>query len=269
MSEDYVVFTALFGGYEALNELEIERSTNTRYVCFTDDPELKSLTWEIFLVNKSEVIDPARMSREIKMLGYRNFPISSRTLYIDNSVKLKVDGSLIIDSWLCESDVAFMHHYQRKSVRNEFFMCSAYVLDNQETLWKQFRFYKENYRHVLSQKPYWGGMIARLNSPETDKLMLEWKRQYDLFSRRDQLSINVSSIISNVSIRMVKDSNAKTQWHEWPFVTDRKNEMRRKVKWNRFNRAQVICNAIVYGLRYFLPAPGKDGQARSGHGSYA
>ena len=78
------------------------------------------------------------------MLGHRYFPEGTRTLYIDNTVKLKVDGSIVLDDWLKESDIAFMRHYSRKTVRGEFFVCSAYGLDSQELIHKQFRFYKKN-----------------------------------------------------------------------------------------------------------------------------
>ena len=264
IAKDYVVFTSLFGDYESLNELEIQKNQSTRYVCFTDNPKLQSSTWEVCLVELSGIVDPARASREVKMLGYKNFPVSTPTLYVDNSVKLKVDGSLVIETWLKTGDVAFMHHYQRKTVRNEFFVCSAYGLDDQRIIWKQFRYYRQNFKSVLNQKPYWGGMIARINSVQTEKLMLEWKRQYDSFSKRDQLSINVSSLISGVAINRIIASNALSEWHEWPIKSNRKESLRQQKKWKRFGKLQVILNAFAYGGRYFYPAIKNENSSKAG-----
>lgn len=254
MTMQDVVFTALFGQYETLNELEITRNEETRYVCFTDDPTLASNTWEVVLVDTNMKAQPSRASREIKMLGHMYFPQGTRSLYIDNTVKLKVDGSVILNSWLNKAEVAFMRHYSRKTVRNEFFICAAYALDSQEEIWRQFRFYRKNFPQILGERPHWGGMIARVNSENTQRFMEEWKTQFDTFARRDQLSINVSSIISGVRIRTINARNDISEWHEWPVHSNRKSGMRDEMKGTSFRKFNIILNALRYGTRYYLPS---------------
>jgi hypothetical protein len=248
-----VVFTALFGNYEVLNELQISKGQGTRYVCFTDDPLLKSDTWEIKLIEPSVPGNPSRSSREIKMLGHKYFPRGTRSLYVDNTVRLKVDGSIILNDWLSNTDVAFMNHYSRKTVRNEFFICSAYGLDDQDLIWNQFKYYRTYFNDVLMQRPHWGGMIARVNSPDTDKFMETWKEQFITFTKRDQLSINVSSIISGVSIGTIVGENDSTKWHEWPILTNRKTIMRDTTSGRKFRKLRIISNAIRYGYRFYIP----------------
>ena len=253
MQKQDVVFTALFGEYEALNELQISKSEKTRYVCFTDDPLLKSATWEIKLVESAVPGNPSRSSREIKMLGHKYFPEGTRSLYVDNTVRLKVDGSIILDAWLSTTDVAFMHHYSRKTVRGEFFICSAYGLDDQAKIWDQFKYYRKHFNVVLRQRPYWGGMIARVNSPKTDKFMEIWKQQFNTFTKRDQLSINVSSIISGVSIGTIIGENDSSEWHEWPIHSNRKTMMRDTTSGRNFRKLRIITNALRYGYRFYVP----------------
>ena len=248
-----VVFTALFGQYESLNELQVSKKSATRYVCFTDDPLLKSNTWEIKLVESLKPVNPSRSSREIKMLGHKNFPLGTRSLYIDNSVRLKVDGSIVLDAWLSTTDIAFMRHYSRKTVRNEFFICSAYGLDDQTKIWDQFKHYKKYFRTVLAQRPHWGGMIARVNSPTTDKFMEIWNEQFKTFTKRDQLSINVSSIISGVHIGTISGENDSSEWHEWPVPSNRKTEMRDTTSGRNFRKLRIIANALRYGHRFYRP----------------
>ena len=150
------------------------------------------------------------------MLGHKFFPVGTRSLYIDNTVRLKVDGKEILDEWLADGEIAFMQHYSRRTVRGEFFACSAYGLDDQATIKEQFINYRKFFKVVLKQRPHWGGMIARTNTPSTDLFMETWKQQFDLFTKRDQLSINVSSIISGVRIATVHGENDSSKWHEWP-----------------------------------------------------
>jgi len=253
MKKQDVVFTALFGQYESLNELVILKNPNTRYVCFTDDSSLTSKSWEILVVNSKINENPSRASREIKMLGHKHFPEGTRSLYVDNTVRLRVDGEVILDEWLKEADIAFMRHYSRKTVRGEFFICSAYGLDEQEGIWIQYKYYKRDYPAVLEQRPHWGGMIARVNSERTDKFMETWKQQFDTFTKRDQLSINVSSMISGIKIATIRGENDSSKWHEWPVHTNRQNQMRDKISGRRFRKLRIILNGLRYGYRFYLP----------------
>lgn len=253
MKQQNVVFTALFGQYESLNELTILKDPSTRYVCFTDDSSLTSKTWEVIVVESKIRENPARSSREIKMLGHKFFPEGTKSLYVDNTVRLKVDGSIVLEKWLEESNIAFMRHYSRKTVRGEFFACTAYGLDDQSKIWNQFKYYKQNYPAVLKQRPHWGGMIARVNSTETDRFMETWKQQFDKFTKRDQLSINVSSIISGVKIATIDGENDSSEWHEWPVHTNRNTIMRDKTSGRRFRKLRIIINGLRYGYRFYIP----------------
>jgi hypothetical protein len=186
------------------------------------------------------------------MLGHNYFPDGTRSLYVDNTVRLKVDGAVVLDAWLHKSNIAFMRHYSRKTLRGEFFTCSAYGLDIQYKLWDQYKYYKENYPQVLNERPHWGGMIARVNSLETNKFMETWKQQFDTFTKRDQLGINVSSIISGVPIATIDGENDRSEWHEWPVHTNRKAQMRDKTSGRSFRKLRIVINGLRYGYRYYI-----------------
>lgn len=252
MKKPDIVFTALFGRYETLNEIEISKNPNTRYICFTDDISLMSKTWEVVLVKSNNDVSPSRASREIKMLGHNRFPEGTRSLYIDNSVRLKVDGAIILDAWLKDCDLAFMLHSSRKTVRAEFFACAAYGLDEQAKIWNQYRNYLESFPAVLKQKPHWGGMIARVNSSKTDVFMETWKSQFDSFTKRDQLSINVSSMISGIKLKSIDEKNDASIWHEWPVHTNRQIQMRDKTSGRKFRKVRILINGLRYGSRFYL-----------------
>jgi hypothetical protein len=247
-----VVFTSLFGKYERLNELKIDKNPNTRYICFTDDSDLTSRSWEIYLITPKPNLSPQRNSREIKMLGHRYFNDGTRSLYIDNTVSLKVDGKIILDYWLSGGDIAFMTHSTRKTVRSEFFWCSAYGLDKQSTILKQFRFYKNFSRTLLNEKPYWGGMIARVNCESTEKFMKTWNTQFRLFSCRDQLSINISSIMSKTYINRIFAKNDSSEWHTWPIHSERTTKYQFKEKFTLLRKLLILNRIFLFGHSYYF-----------------
>ena len=247
-----IVFTALFGGYEELNELKINLTSNTRYICFTDSKQVTSESWEVVVVEPYDLESSARSSRYIKMFGYSYFPRDTRSLYIDNSVELKVDGKEILDNWLGVSAIAMLRHTDRKTVRGEFFACASYGLDDQDKLKSLFCFYRQNYPDILRERPYWGGMIARLNCPETDRIMSNWHELFSQFSKRDQLSINLASKISKVSITEIPEKNSFSTFHKWPVINSRDYSMRDSTSVKRNRKLKIIFNSIFYGLRFYL-----------------
>ena len=97
-------------------------------------------------------------------------------------------------------------------------------------------------------------MIARVNSIDTDKFMETWKIQFDTFTKRDQLSINVSAVISGIQIDTILGDNDLSKWHEWPIHTNRQNSMRDKTSGRRFRKLRIIVNALRYGYRFYIPS---------------
>ena len=250
-----VVFTALFGGYETLNEIKHLREPGTRYVCFTDSKSLESNTWEIFRVEPTNLESGVRASRAIKMFGHRYFEDGTRSLYIDNSVQLKVDGRYLLDEFLKSNDLTFLSHTKRKSVANEFFICAAYGLEDQSILSLQYKKYLQIHPEVLREKPYWGGMIARRNCDSVDYFMETWNEQYLTFSKRDQLSINISAHLSGTTINRIELNNAQSEWHAWPVINNRRLEMRDTTSMSSHRRAKIIWNSVIYGPRYITRTP--------------
>lgn len=246
-----VVVTALFGQYEKLNELRVSKDIDTEYVCFTDDLNLKSKSWNIVPINIQAIADPIRKSRFIKMFCHRYFPQGSRVLYIDNSVELTMSPKRILDSWLMDQNLAFMDHSERRTVRNEFLLCSIYGLDKQEIIYSQYRHYKTLYPNILEEKPLWGGMIARKNNIEVEKFMATWWQLYSEHSRRDQLCINLASTLSGVAIRRVMGRNSRSEWHVWPTSQERKVEIRDNIRNRKYRKLKYIVNALFYSYRYF------------------
>jgi hypothetical protein len=63
-----VVYTCLFGHSELFNDFAYERE-GIDFICFTDDPELRSDFWKIELLPR-KILDPARASKKLKALPH-------------------------------------------------------------------------------------------------------------------------------------------------------------------------------------------------------
>lgn len=220
-----VVFTALFGGYEPLNEQPAAHASDARFVCFTDDSKVASESWEIRVVKPLLPGDPSRSSRFIKTLAYREFG-KSRSLYIDNSVQLKGDPASLLDAWLADQPIAMMPHESRQTVSDEIATCLRYGVDAPGRLREQRNYYRQFLPEALAMRPFWGGMIARRSDAGLEQLMKTWFTHILRFSRRDQISLPAASLQTGVSIRKVSGLNSESEWHDWPVVTGRSHGQR-------------------------------------------
>ena len=254
MALDNAVYTGLFGNYESLNEISCERSPSTRYVCFTDNAQLRSTTWEIVVTHENS--DPITASRRVKFFGHRFFPRGVRTLYVDNTVRLRTDGSVILNDWLKDENLAFMKHYSRANLRNEFFACSVYGMDEQKLLFRQFQAYCKSFPRIMGEEVYWGGMIAKVNCDPIDRLMNVWYEEYCKFSKRDQLSLKVALLREQTAHRLIRESNVQSVWHQWPIHNNRRFAQEGAKYGVVKRKIYYLLNALKYGFRYFLPIRG-------------
>ena len=69
MTVKRVVYTVLIGDYEQLNEQPQVTTSGIDFVCFTDDTELKSETWNIRVIEPRFPRDSVRSQRYLKMIG--------------------------------------------------------------------------------------------------------------------------------------------------------------------------------------------------------
>ena len=83
---ELVVYTAFTGAYDSLKEPEFI-DDNTRYVCFTQNPDLKSDMWEIIQMEDS-TLDDNRIAKQYKVFPNRYFPDNKYSFWIDGSFKL-------------------------------------------------------------------------------------------------------------------------------------------------------------------------------------
>jgi hypothetical protein len=94
------VYTTLFGGYEVLNEQPIAPTSRLPFICLTDDPDLRSETWQIRQVEPLFGVDPIRSQRALKLRPHVHLLDFDCSIYIDNSVVLKTPPEALVEQYL-------------------------------------------------------------------------------------------------------------------------------------------------------------------------
>jgi hypothetical protein len=137
-----VVYTCMFGSSEHFNDF-VYAGDGVDLICFTDDPDLRSDTWTIRLVSPG-LLDPTRSAKRIKAMPHRFLPEYDWSLYIDNTVRLKVKPRWIFDKILARTKRPFVcfRHYARDCVYAEADRVIELGYDDPERIRAQTRFYR-------------------------------------------------------------------------------------------------------------------------------
>lgn len=212
------VYTVLFGGYEDLLEQPIAADSELDFICFTDNPDLKSDSWEVRYVEPLLPSDPTRSSRVLKLLAHRTVPEYEMSLYIDNTVLLlRPPEEILVTFADDESAFVLNWHSFRSTVSDEF---QAVVEAGYEAPWvcaEQLAHYRDERPELLSVVPLWTGfMVRRHHDPHLVKAMERWWTHVLRYSRRDQLSIWMALAQTEFVPKVLEFDNHETPFHSWP-----------------------------------------------------
>ena len=189
------VYTTVIGGYEPLNEQPVAASSRLPFVCLTDDPNLASDSWQIRHVTPLFGMDPVRSQRALKLHPHDYLQDFDCSLYIDNSVLLKIEPESVIEQHLDASGFCLPPHSFRETVLDEFMEVDALGLDEPARCFEQLHHYTIEFPEVLQERPFWAGILLRDHRNAKVRAMLElWWAHVQRYSRRDQLSINVAFV---------------------------------------------------------------------------
>lgn len=217
------VYTVLLGGYDALLEQDVARESSSTFLCFTDDPSLRSETWDVVLVTPRFPQDIHRSSRVFKILGHERLDEFDATLCIDASVRLRRAPEQIISDWLTDDvDMALVAHSYREKVVDEFDEVVRLNYDDRARVYEQLVDYALAYPDVLEARPHWGGMLVRRRVSDVDDAMRLWFDHVLRYSRRDQLSLMVALLHGGIRFRSLELDNFGSDYHEWPVIGERR-----------------------------------------------
>jgi hypothetical protein len=216
------VYTILVGGYERLNEQPVAAESALPFICLTDDPGLKSETWQVVQIEPTFALDPIRSQRDLKTRPHLRLPSFDRSLYIDNSVILKVRPEVLFETWLADCSFALPLHSFRETVLDEFIEVAQLGLDDATRVFEQLNHYALGAPDVLEQKPWWSAILLRDHGDARVRAMSElWASHIFRYSRRDQLSINLAFHRTGLTPKAIEIDNHESPFHRWPATEGR------------------------------------------------
>lgn len=186
-----LLYTVLVGGYDQLNEVP-KKLAGWDYICFTDNPEATSDTWEIQLLENPLNLDPVRLSRHYKINNHLVDNSYDLSVYVDASFRIR--GNLdcfLAHAIVKENSLSMLLHPFHHSLAQEFEACIALGKDNEDTLRSQCEFYVNQQGFIDDHPHVAGGLIIRqTGAPQVVSLMERWFEQLIKWSKRDQVAFN-------------------------------------------------------------------------------
>ena len=186
-----VVYTAIFGGKDKLNEIK-NPLNNVDYVCFTDDPTLKSSTWKVvFMGGFLDYETPRKRAKFFKVMPQEYLDEYKYSIWMDGNTYLRCNPwdlvYLLKQKDLCTFKSTFSHNWQ--SIEVEAKVCEMFPFTNSEVMKAQVkRYIDEGYPDGNGFNI--GSLIIRKNTPEITKLNELWWKEICENSIRDQLSFS-------------------------------------------------------------------------------
>lgn len=260
------VYTCLIGGYEALNEQPVAADSGLDFLCFTDDPGLTSASWRIVPHAPAFPLDPVRSQRVAKLSPQDLLPDYDVSLYIDNSVILKVPPEQVLARYLPAGTRAAMPgHSFRASVCDEFLEVIRLGFDDGPRVLEQLNHYLMSEPEALEAVPFWSAIILRRHhDPAVIAAMRLWLAHVLRYSRRDQLSGAVVMGRSGLDVARVEIDNLESWFHRWPVAEKRdrdafpfspvKGQMPAVVLAQEWQRTQSGLEQRIAGLEQALAA---------------
>lgn len=215
LSRRRVIYTCLFGYSEPFGDYPVIRDGRTDYICFTDDPELKSKRWQIRLLDSSK-IGPVRTAKQIKILAHRFLPNYRESLYVDNRVKLKAPPSFIFQSLQQgSSDMMCFRHPERNCIYAEALEIIKVRYDDPDVVHKQMAAYRDDGYPEDSGLILGTVLLRRHNTPESINLMEAWFSEVMKHSYRDQMSFNYAAYKQGLKPSYLPGSPYSNDIMEW------------------------------------------------------
>lgn len=190
MKNKIAVYTAITNGYDSLKD-PIHLSKDIDYICFTDNPNIKSSIWEVVAIPNND-LDEVRKCRQIKILPHIFLKDYQYSIWIDGNIDIISDINELVSEYFerKKCDLVTFKHPFRDCIYEEAMECIKLKKDDEKIILKQMEKYEKNNYPKNAGLIESNVILRRHNSPHVMKVMEDWWQEVENFSRRDQLSFN-------------------------------------------------------------------------------
>lgn len=201
MKKQLVVYTAIIGKYDALDDPEYI-TPDCDYVCFTDQ-DVKSDVWEIRKVLPLYE-DNTRTARKYKILPHRFLSDYDISIWVDGNMRIVGNAWDYVSKHLSENAGFVVHnHMDCYDKRNCVYQEANAIIhlgqlnggnykDDPSTIYTQLQRYMDEGYPANNTLVSTGSIIRQHNLEQMIIVGEQWWQELKYGSKRDQLSLNYS-----------------------------------------------------------------------------
>jgi len=180
-----VVYTSIFGDYDRLITPIITRN-EFDYICFTDNPQVKSNVWDVRIIEPKVPDDSYRSARYVKINAHKFLSDFDYSVYIDGNMHLRRTPDVL--AILNGHKLVMVTHPTRDCIYDEARACTEMGKDDPDIIATQMDVYKK-WGFTSNNGLCETGFHFKLhNDAEIIRRCKLWWRQVKMYSFRDQLS---------------------------------------------------------------------------------
>ncbi len=217
-----VVYTVLIGEKETLNnplqlpECDLSTDLSIDFICITDDINRVSNIWNFRYFNQP-LIPSEKASRMPKAKPDEFFPDYEYSLYIDNTVVLK---RLPTHADIENATMRGFRHPWRNSPSDEADIVAKSGLDSSDVVAQQVNFYFSQGKSLTNVNSLTAGtaLLRRHNDERVRAFGSIWWHQILLFSKRDQLSLDLCAQEAGLTIDHFDGDKVSNDLFLWPVI---------------------------------------------------
>jgi hypothetical protein len=217
------VYTFIFGDYDDLKSPAII-TPGWDYICFTDDPTLRSDVWDVRLSTRTRAdrqLEHKKYSIKHMILFHQYLRGYNLSLSVGAQLGLNCNlDDLMREHFRAGDDMMICQHAERECIYDEAELCKGWLLDDPARIDAQMQRYRAM-GYPAHNGLYATGIIARWHDRANVRAMCEfWWEEYRRGSRRDQLSLNYaiwkSAPIKISAIDFVQQINVERNFTLYP-----------------------------------------------------
>jgi len=181
-----VIYTAVFGGYDALTKPQVVDST-ARYVCFTDTDQPDYGVWEIRRVNHPE-LTPPMANRFYKINSRLHFPDAPVTIYHDGNMRMRMTVDQVLAIMPADADLMLPDTPRGIwSIDHELAAVVERRMAHPDMAIAQVSAYRNAGLDTAQRCPRCGILVRRA-TPAVAQFEAAWWSELQRWTHRDQLS---------------------------------------------------------------------------------
>lgn len=175
------IYSVITNNYDTLKE-PLHNNPTWDFVCFTDDPTLKSDRWRVVLLNNPHGLSAKILSRRPKLLVHEYLPSYDLTLYVDACYAVTGDLDAFIETPL--SEISLVIRDLNRSISDELKDLIKYKTIKPNSADKLIKFIEQDGFSITQKGTYYmGGLILRKNTDFVKMFNEAWWELLQLFER--------------------------------------------------------------------------------------